>query len=126
MCYICDPSKVEKCVAFTQRIKKCVKLHDIALEEQTKKKEQNRLKRQRLLAAQQKAKSKRSDGESTDEEEIEKQLLGFVDMFAKMIEDDNLDFTVKRQVLAKVKDATQISLFKIFVAEKERPKIQRP
>lgn len=124
MCYICDPSKVEKCVAFTQKVKKCVKLHDIALEEQTKKKEQNRLKRQRLLAAQQRAKSKRSDGESTDEEEIEKQLLGFVNMLDKMIQDENVDHATKRQVLAKVKVASPIYLLKIFVAEKERQKIQ--
>ena len=87
---------------FAQRVKKCVKLHDIALEEQQKKKEANRLKRQRVLAAQQRAKSKRSDGESTDDEEIERQLLGLVKVFEKMIEDEDVDHRTKRLVLAKV------------------------
>jgi len=103
VCYVCDPSKVAKCVEFAQRVKKCVKLHDIALEEQQKKKEANRLKRQRVLAAQQRAKSKRSDGESTDEEEIERQLLGLVKVFEKMIEDEEVDHRTKRLVLAKLK-----------------------
>lgn len=123
MCYICDPSKVAKPVEFAQRVKKCVKLHDIALEEQQKKKEANRLKRQRVLAAQQRAKSKRSDGESTDEEEIERQLLGLVKVFEKMIEDEDVDHRTKRLVLAKV-DKLIFIKNNFFPAEKERQKIQ--
>ena len=118
MCYICDPSKVAKPVEFAQRVKKCVKLHDIALEEQQKKKEANRLKRQRVLAAQQRAKSKRSDGESTDEEEIERQLLGLVKTFEKMIEDEDVDHRTKRLVLAKVDKCNFLSKMNIFQLKK--------